>query len=197
MATCSARRQDGQPCRARAITGAAVCRVHGGRAPQVRTAAAARAAEQRAMRELRRRGYDPVTDPLRKLQEVAGETEALKTLFSEAAGRLREDEWRYKHPHAGEQVRGERQLYTRYLLQLGELLVKINKLDVDDRIYRITEAQATHVAAVVERALQRLPLPADSLTDAREFIVSELRRGQNGTTDRARAVVATVVDGPS
>jgi len=36
---CTARRQDGQPCRAMAARGANVCRVHGGSAPQVKAAA--------------------------------------------------------------------------------------------------------------------------------------------------------------
>lgn len=36
---CRAHRHDGQPCAAYAITGGAVCRMHGGGAPQVRSAA--------------------------------------------------------------------------------------------------------------------------------------------------------------
>jgi hypothetical protein len=36
---CSAHRQDGHPCKALAIKGGTVCRVHGGSAPQVRQAA--------------------------------------------------------------------------------------------------------------------------------------------------------------
>lgn len=44
---CTARRQDGQPCKAMAARGANVCRVHGGSAPQVK-AAARRRLEQAA-----------------------------------------------------------------------------------------------------------------------------------------------------
>lgn len=36
---CTAHRTDGQPCRAAAIKGGTVCRVHGGSSPQVRDAA--------------------------------------------------------------------------------------------------------------------------------------------------------------
>ena len=43
--TCTARRTDGQPCKASAIKGATVCRVHGGSAPQVRAAAQRRLLE--------------------------------------------------------------------------------------------------------------------------------------------------------
>lgn len=39
---CRARRTDGEPCAAQAMRGGSVCRAHGGRAPQVRAAAARR-----------------------------------------------------------------------------------------------------------------------------------------------------------
>lgn len=44
---CKAHRTDGEPCQAWAISGANVCRVHGGSAPQVRYKAAERMAEVR------------------------------------------------------------------------------------------------------------------------------------------------------
>lgn len=39
---CKAKKSNGEPCKARAILGGSVCRVHGGSAPQVRAAALAR-----------------------------------------------------------------------------------------------------------------------------------------------------------
>ena len=39
---CTARRKNGEPCGAKAIRGGSVCRMHGGGAPQVKAAAAAR-----------------------------------------------------------------------------------------------------------------------------------------------------------
>lgn len=43
--TCTAHRSNGQPCKGQAITGANVCRVHGGWAPQVRAKARQRILE--------------------------------------------------------------------------------------------------------------------------------------------------------
>lgn len=43
--TCTAHRTNGLPCKGQAITGAKVCRVHGGSAPQVRAAARKRIAD--------------------------------------------------------------------------------------------------------------------------------------------------------
>lgn len=45
MSYCSAKRTNGEPCRGQAISGATVCRVHGGNAPQVREAARLRLLE--------------------------------------------------------------------------------------------------------------------------------------------------------
>jgi len=47
---CHARRSDGRPCRAWAITGGYVCMAHGGAAPQVRHEAAVRRFEESARR---------------------------------------------------------------------------------------------------------------------------------------------------
>lgn len=48
---CSARRTNGEPCRAFAIVGGTVCRAHGGAAPQVRRAAWATEYERRLRQE--------------------------------------------------------------------------------------------------------------------------------------------------
>src|SRR5437763_10627112 len=44
MSICTAKRSNGDPCKAQAIHGGNVCRVHGGSAPQVRQKAAERLA---------------------------------------------------------------------------------------------------------------------------------------------------------
>jgi hypothetical protein len=49
---CSAKRTNGQPCRAYAITGGTVCAAHGGRAPQVQHAARRRIALDQISRGL-------------------------------------------------------------------------------------------------------------------------------------------------
>ena len=45
---CTARRTDGEPCKAWAIDGGTVCVAHGGAAPQVKARAAARVTERKA-----------------------------------------------------------------------------------------------------------------------------------------------------
>lgn len=191
MAVCSARRRDGEPCRASAINGASVCRVHGGRAPQVKAKAAQRLAERKAAELAKQRGWERLGDPLGKLLDAAGEMEALKDALSEAAAELKREEWRYRGPR-GEETRAELALYLQYLRDFASLLVQVNRLGIDDRVYAVRRQQAEAVAAVVERALSRLPLPADSLADARDFIVAELSRAPE--LNGRRVVTGAVVD---
>lgn len=75
---CSAHRQDGQPCKAQAIRGGNVCRVHGGSAPQVRRAAMQRllAAVDPAAGELVRIALHGESEPVR--------LNAIKELFARA-----------------------------------------------------------------------------------------------------------------
>jgi hypothetical protein len=57
---CTAHRSNGQPCSAFAVTGGLVCVAHGGRAPQVRAAAARRWEFELMMRRMACRYGDPL-----------------------------------------------------------------------------------------------------------------------------------------
>lgn len=75
----------GQRCRRAAIAGGTVCTVHGGRAPQVRRAAAARVEADRAAAVVARldlRGID--ADPLRALDEELRRCRAIIEELSDA-----------------------------------------------------------------------------------------------------------------
>ncbi len=76
---CTAHRQDGKNCKAQAIRGGSVCRVHGGSAPQVRQAATRRLLE----------ALDPAAGELVRIA-LNGKVErdriaAIKELFERAA----------------------------------------------------------------------------------------------------------------
>ena len=66
---CKARKQDGTQCKAWPIKGAEVCRVHGGRAPQVKAAAARRLAAQAAEQAVRTLGLPVDVSPTEALLE--------------------------------------------------------------------------------------------------------------------------------
>ncbi len=75
---CTAKRSDGQPCKANAIKGGNVCRVHGGSAPQVRAKAQQRLNE----------AIDPATVELIRLATTAENERdritAIKEIFERA-----------------------------------------------------------------------------------------------------------------
>lgn len=91
---CKAKRSDGSPCQAWPIKGANVCRVHGGRAPQVKAAAKRRLALGEAVQELDRLGVPVEVDPseamLSMVHEAAGNVAFLRMRVQELeqAGRL-------------------------------------------------------------------------------------------------------------
>ena len=71
---CIGHRTDGAPCKAYAMQGGTVCRVHGGTAQQVRQRAAARAAEEKAERAVVTYGLPREIDPAAALLEEVHRT---------------------------------------------------------------------------------------------------------------------------
>ena len=86
---CKARKQDGTQCGAWPIRGAEVCRVHGGRAPQVKAAAARRLAAQAAEQAVRTLGLAVDVSPTEALLEevrwTAGHVAWLRSRVQELA----------------------------------------------------------------------------------------------------------------
>ena len=87
---CTAHTTSGRPCRNPPIKGTTVCRVHGGSAPQVRKAAARRAAQldahQAAERMLAEAGVD--ADPIEHLVDSLRRTAALAIVYGQMVADL-------------------------------------------------------------------------------------------------------------
>jgi F0F1-type ATP synthase membrane subunit b/b' len=63
--------------------------------------------------------------------------------------------WRYQ-AGAGEQIRAEVALYERALDRTARLLADMARLNLDERLERLTEAQGQQIVAVVRFALLEL-----------------------------------------
>lgn len=150
--TCTATARSGERCRKAPARGARVCRMHGGAAPQVKARSAVRAAEAQAQQVLRREQVVPVVDPLTALSELAGEVVALKDYFRQRLDGLAAEAWRYQ-AGAGEQLRAEVALYERALDRTARLLGDMARLNLDERLARLTEAQGLQIVAVVRASL--------------------------------------------
>jgi hypothetical protein len=174
MSLCTARKTNGDPCPNYAMHGGTVCKSHGGRARQVKAAAAARLAERKALLILSRAGIAPVGDPVEALLMIASEALALKDKIGELIPKL--DELRYQ-ARSGEHIRGEILLYERAMDRAQKFLLDLAKLDLEGRQVAISERQAALLAQVTRAALAdpELGLPAEQQEVALRVVARHLR----------------------
>lgn len=172
---CTARRRDGQPCTQWRVQGATVCRMHGGSAPRVRAAGRRRVAEQQARRAVSLLDPAvPVTDALSALAQLAGEVTRWKDLAAERVAAL--EQFRYTADGAGtEQLRAEVDVYRQAMSECRQVLAIIARLDIDNRLAKISEQQAHVMMRVVEVALTAAGTAGAAAERGRAAAAGELR----------------------
>jgi hypothetical protein len=171
---CIRPKSDGSPCRKAPIKGSTVCASHGGAAPQVRAAASRRVAEDEIRQGLARLDVEPVGDPFTELSKLAGQVVAWKDALAAKVNDL--TQVRYEAMGAGtEQLRAEVALFERALDRCAAVLGLIAKLNIDERMARISDRQATVVIDAVNAALAAAGLSGKSATEARKVAARHLR----------------------
>jgi hypothetical protein len=174
---CAARRStDGQPCGNPPAPGCSTCRYHGAKARQVRRKAAERVAEAAVRAALAPYAADcePVSDPLSALLKVAGEILQFKAYVGGRVAELGAADWRY-NTKVAEQVRGEIQLYERALDRAARVLGEIARLNLEERLVRLSERQGSLIAVAFEQLLDGLGLPAEEHQRALRLLPPILR----------------------
>lgn len=149
---CSSRRSDGQPCGNWPIKGGTVCGSHGGKAPQVKAKAAQRVVEQQARAALARLDVPPVEDPLSELAKVCAQVITWKDSMADRVNAL--TSLRYS-TEGGEQLRAEVALWERALDRCERFLTAMARLNIDERLARISEERAELIITVLTIALER------------------------------------------
>jgi hypothetical protein len=150
---CSSRRStDGEPCGAWAVNGSTVCQAHGASAPQVKAKAAERATEEQARAQLARLDVAPVEDPLSELAKVCAQVIAWKDSMAEKVNAL--SSLRYS-TEGGEQLRAEVALWERALDRCERFLTAMARLNIDERLAKISEERAELIITVLTIALER------------------------------------------
>lgn len=115
---------------------------------------------------------DPVEDPLRELQVLAGEAKRWKHLVAERVSGLASLGYAGA---TGEQIKAEVQLLERAMDRLGHLLLGIGRLNIDERLARVSEQQAATVASALGVALSEMGLSHEQQRDARSRVARHLR----------------------
>lgn len=175
----------GGRCDAWPIKGGTVCVAHGGRAPQVKRKAAERVLIQRAEEALtkvdgRRKqklsdyASTPVTDPLAALQRVAGDMEQVTAFLKDQVDKLQLEITGYDDK-GQEQLRATLAGYMTMLNQSAGVLAAIAKLNIEERMAKVTEAQVMIMMRALEATLATLGITGAPAVNARQVFGKQLR----------------------
>ncbi|WP_327066887.1 hypothetical protein [Kitasatospora sp. NBC_01302] len=116
----------------------------------------------------------PVDDPLTALMQLAGQVLAWQEATADLVNRLG-DQVRYEGMAGGEQLRAEVQLYERSMDRAEKVLSSIARLNIEERLAQISEAQADRVLAAIDAALAAAGLAGAEATRARQVAARHLR----------------------
>ena len=171
---CGGKNRQGGPCGNPAgkntdHLGSGNCSNHGGCTPTGRTAAL----NEQAQRLLYHHGAGAVTDPLEALQRLAGRALMLEETIGGLVNNLRSV--RYGTEAGGEQLRSEVAILERAMDRCGKILVDIAKLNIDERLARVTEQQAEQVSAALSAVLADMGLTQQQQQAARTGVARHLR----------------------
>jgi hypothetical protein len=169
---CKGHKTNGDPCNNYAIVGGVVCHAHGGRARQVKAKAAERATEDKMRAKLARMDVTPVADPLTELSRIAGQVVAWKDAIADLVNDL--TAVRYS-TEGGEQLRAEVALFERALDRCEKFLTAMARLNIDERLARISEQQADLIMRAVTGGISDLGLPHEQQVEASRHVARRLR----------------------
>lgn len=170
------KRQGGKQCIAFPMHEQTTCSTHGGRAPQTKALAHVAQTEKKMRQILGKLDIKAVENPLYELQMLAGEAKAWKEMLSAKVADL--TTMRYS-TDGGEAIRGEIILWERAIDRCTTTLAIIAKLNIDERMARLTELQVMQTIGAVKAGLTEVGMPAPQQQLAMATIARYLRPSAN------------------
>lgn len=158
--------------------GAGSCRLHGGSTRSVSKGAHRVLLERQASEQLARLDVAPIDDPLTELSRLAGQVVAWRDALAAKVNEL--TSVRYENSHGGEQLRAEVALFERAMDRCVNVLTAIARLDIDNRLMRISEAQAALVVQAIRNTFAAIALTPEQQAKVNPVIARELRALSNG-----------------
>jgi hypothetical protein len=148
--------------------GVGKCRLHGGNTKNHRTAAV----EEQARQILAKLDVPAVENPLTVLAELTGQALAWRDVI---AGKVNElGNLRYA-TETGEQLRSEVVLFERAMDRCAKFAVEMARLNIDERLAKVTERQTEIVAGALAAVLAEMGLSTEQQKDARSRVARHLR----------------------
>lgn len=186
---CTAKRTDGEPCKAWAVTGLNVCRVHGASSPRSKAKRARAVAEEKAAKAVRLFAAPVDVDPARALVELVQWTAGEVAYWREQVRALAETDpekltWGMTRLKEGGDDRGltlEAKPNVAYLMltdaqdRLAKYAAAALKAGVEERRVKLAEDQGELVAQVIRRVLDRLDLSQWQAEMVSTVVPEELR----------------------
>lgn len=166
-------KRTGAPCGNSPMKGAPVCRMHGGATKQARAKARQRRATDAANALLARLDVPAVDDPFAALAALAGQAIAFKDILADRVNQLKQI--RYRDSKGAEQLRSEVALWERALDRAERFVTSMAKLDIDNRLAKISEAQADIVLKAIETAFDVAEVAKDRRPAAKAAASGVLR----------------------
>jgi hypothetical protein len=157
---CGARTRDGGSCTQWPVKGTTRCKMHGGLAPRVQAKVRAMQLRARINGELEALGWEPVTDPIPRYAELAGETLAFKDLARERINEL--GSWEQANEFDSLDIHAAVKVYQWALEQSEKILGRMSSLGLTAEILREalhleserpTREQVATLTAVLDKVL--------------------------------------------
>lgn len=150
------------------------CRLHGGNTRNQRAAARAEQVEQQARALLASLDVTPIDNPFTALATLAGQAVAWQETIASIVNKLG-DRIRYEGAGGNEQLRAEIALYERAMDRCAQVLGLIARLNIEDRMARVSEQQAEIVVSAIEAALASAGVTGRDADEARKVAARHLR----------------------
>jgi Zn-dependent oligopeptidase len=145
------------------------CKLHGGCSPSHSVAGA----QEQARKAVMRLGFEPVADPLSQLASVAGELVAVKDRLREHVERL--TQIRTLSAEGTEQVRAELSAYQQALRDTVSVLAVMARLNIGERMAKVSEAQLELMEKALRHALEDAGLGLEEQDRAAHVFTRHLR----------------------
>ena len=186
---CTAKRTDGEPCKAWAVTGLKVCRVHGASSPRSKAKRARALAEEKAAKAMRLFAEPVDIDPARALVELVQWTAGEVAYWREQVRALADEDpkaltWGVVREKVGGEDYGttlEAKPNVAYLMltdaqdRLAKYAAAALKAGVEERRVKLAEDQGALVAQVIRSILDQLNLTSDQQARVPEVVPTQLR----------------------